>query len=286
MKKVLIVGGDMRNVALANEFRKRGNPPLVCGIGKDYVSDSGKFTEEFQKALSESEIIILPLPVTKDGESINTPLYDGVLSLKDVSAYAPKDAFIFGGMTEKIKELGDFPYACDYAKRDDFATLNAVPTAEGAILEVMKILPITLFASNVIVTGFGRCARILALTLKNLGANVTVCARSLKDLSFAHSLGLKTIKLSEMHLYLPRADAIFNTVPKKIFGARELDAIRESTPFADIASYPGGLDCDEAKTRGINYLFLPALPGKYSPVTAGQIIYKTITNILETRQSD
>ena len=49
--------------------------------------------------------------------------------------------------------------------------------------------------------------------------------------------------------------------------------------FADIASAPGGADADEAKARGINYLFLPGLPGKYSPVTAAQIIFKTITNI-------
>jgi len=73
---------------------------------------------------------------------------------------------------------------------------------------------------------------------------------------------------------------VFNTIPKRIFFARELNAIKEHTPFADLASAPGGLDADEAKARGINYMFLPSLPGRYSPLTAAQIIFKTITNII------
>ena len=280
MKNVLIVGGDMRNVYLADEFSKRDCIPLVAGIDASVLEGRGKYEPDFKKALASSDIIILPLPTTKDGSKINTPLFSGDLKVEDILNYAKKDALIFGAMAENTRLPEVFPHYKDYSRSEDFAILNAVPTSEGAIMELMKILPTTIFSSKFIVTGFGKCARIIAMNLKSLGGIVTVCARSQKDLSFAHSLGFKTVKLNEMHLYLPRADACFNTVPQRIFSSRELDSVKKGTPIIDVASAPGGLDEAEAKIRGVNYLFLPGIPGKYSPVTSGQIIYKTISNFI------
>ena len=280
MNSVLIAGGDMRNVCLAKEFKKRGITPFISGISRDKLEDEGKFCDDFKAAVSEADLIILPIPATKDGVRIHTPLFDGELFLNDVISCAKKEAVICGGRLNTGIFTENSLTAFDYSEREDFASLNAVPTAEGAIEAVMKALPVTIFSSNVLVTGFGRVAKVLSLTLKAMGANVRVCARSTRDLSLAEALGLKAVHLDEMHHYLPRADAVFNTIPKRIFFARELNAIKEHTPFADLASAPGGLDADEAKSRGINYMFLPSLPGRYSPLTAAQIILKTITNII------
>lgn len=279
MNNALIVGGDMRSVCLAREFKKRGFSPLVCGIDAEKLADAGSLCDDFARSLSLASLIILPLPVTKDGVRLYTPLWQGELFVADVLRYANKDALICGGRMNCDLFREHALMAVDYAARDDFASLNAVPTAEGAIEAVMKLLPVTIFSSSALVTGFGKTAKVLALTLKAMGANVTVCARSVRDRSLAEAFGLKAVHLDEMHLYLPRADIVFNTIAHRVFFARELDAIREHTPFADLASAPGGADADEAKARGINYLFLPGLPGKYSPVTAAQIIFKTITNI-------
>ncbi len=280
MNNILIVGGDMRNVCLAKEMKKRGVTPNVCGIDKEKLEDFGIYQENLKTAVSKANIIILPLPVTKDGVRIHTPLFDGELFLGDVVKHARKESLICGGKSEGsiFKENALTFY--DYAEREDFASLNAVPTAEGAIEAVMKALPITIFSSNVLVTGFGKVSKVLSLTLKAMGAKVRVCARSIRDLSLAEALGLDTAHLDEVHHYLGRADMVFNTIPKRIFFARELDSMKESTPFVDLASAPGGMDADEAKSRGINYMFLPGLPGRYSPVTAAQIILKTITNII------
>ncbi len=287
MNNILIIGGDMRNVCLAREIKERGVVPFVCGIDKEKLEDFGIFCSDLKKAVSKAELIILPLPVTMDGERIHTPLYDGELFIKDVADYAKKEALICGGKVNcdalKEKTLSVF----DYAEREDFASLNAVPTSEGAIEAVMKALPITIFSSSALVTGFGKVGKVLSLTLKAMGARVRVCARSTRDLSLAEALGFDAVHLDEMHHYLPRVDMVFNTIPKRIFFARELNAIKEGTPFADLASLPGGLDADEAKARGINYMFLPGLPGKYSPITASKIILKTITNIIgESRKEE
>ncbi len=280
MNSVLIVGGDMRNVYLAREFKKRGITPLVCGIREETLEDDGIFCDDLRSAVSGADLIVLPVPASKDGVKIHTPLFDGELFMSDVIKCAKKDAIICGGRLNVSLFAEHSLSAFDYAQREDFASLNAVPTAEGAIEAVMKALPITLFSSNVLVTGFGRVAKVLSLTLRAMGANVRVCARSMRDLSLAQALGLKVAHLDEMHHYLSGADVLFNTIPKRIFFARELDAIKEHTPFADLASSPGGTDADEAKARGINYMFLPSLPGKYSPLTAAQIILKTINNII------
>lgn len=280
MSNVLIVGGDMRNVCLARELKERGCTPAVCGIDAEHIGSSGRCCSDFARALSDADLIILPLPASKDGVRLHTPLGSSELFVGDILKFAKKDVLICGGKMNCAMFEEHALKAVDYAARDDFASLNAVPTCEGAIEAVMKLLPVTIFSSNALVTGFGKTAKVLALTLRAMGAKVTVCARSVRDLSLAEALGLKAVHLNEMHLYLPRADIIFNTIPHRIFFARELDAIKEGTPLADLASAPGGADGDEAKSRGIKYLFLPGLPGKYSPVTAAQIILKTVTNII------
>lgn len=271
----------MRNVRLALELKSRGAKVRVCGINQELFASGGiRVCSQFDDALTKAELIILPLPVSRDGVTLHTPLYSGTLNLTDIFVHAKKTALICGGKMniELFEEHG--LKAVDYASRDDFASLNAVPTCEGAIEAVMKLLPVTIFSSSALVTGFGKTAKVLALTLKAMGAKVTVCARSTRDLSMAEALGMEAVHLDRMHLHLGEMDMIFNTVPHRIFSDAELDAIKPHTPLADLASAPGGLDGAEAKARDIDYLFLPGLPGKYSPVTAAQIILKTITNII------
>ena len=48
----------------------------------------------------------------------------------------------------------------------------------------------------------------------------------------------------------------------------------------DLASAPGGVDYDEAEKMGIKTIHALSLPGKVAPVTAGDIIKKTIYNMI------
>lgn len=51
-------------------------------------------------------------------------------------------------------------------------------TAEGAVAEAISLSPVNLYRSRCLVTGYGRCAAILADRLKGMGARVTVAGRN------------------------------------------------------------------------------------------------------------
>ncbi|MBQ4528341.1 MAG: NAD(P)-binding domain-containing protein [Clostridia bacterium] len=281
MSRILIVGGDMRNACLAKILHSEGFDVCVCGINREIFEDSDIcFCSSVKEGAADASLIILPLPCSADNITLATPLFDDCIYLSDIYENALKSAIICGGKINTTEFEKHSLYAVDYAQRDDFASLNAVPTAEGAIEAVMKYLPITVFSSNAVVTGFGKSGKVLALTLKAMGANVTVCARSQKDLALASAFGINALPLDKMHTALENADMVFNTVPHTIFKERELSAIKHECPIVDIASLPGGVDRNALENLGIRYLFLPGLPGKYSPVSAARIIWRTIINII------
>ena len=281
MCHILIAGGDNRNFHLAKELSNKGAKVKVWGIEVDKADNLERgCAEDFANGLSKADVIVLPLPCTKDGKTIHTPLSDEEYTLADVCRYASDNAVIIGGKMDCSLFQGGSRIVCDYAAREDFASLNAVPTCEGAIEAAMKLMNVTIFSANCFVTGFGKCAKILALTLKAMGATVTVCARSLRDRSLAAAMGMDTVSIEDMHLKINVADAVFNTIPHRICSARVLSLLRPGVPFVDVASAPGGLDPRDAEKYGINYAFLPALPGKYAPVTAARIILKTLENII------
>ena len=277
MNRILIVGGDMRFVYLARLLEEKGCSVTVKGTGAATIKKS---TLPLGEEAMLEEVFILPLPYTTDGITINTPLCDECLYLREIWDNTRDDALIFGGVVcEKHNEYPKNFY--DYAKRDDFAIRNAVPTAEGAIEATIKHMNVTVSGSKAVVTGFGRCAKVLSLTLKALGADVTVCARKAGDLAMAEALGMKSVHIKKLCDAVDDADVIFNTVPHGIFKKEELSKIKKDCPLADLASNPGGADRELAKELNVKYLFLPSLPGKYSPCTAAEIIMKTIENIIE-----
>ena len=283
MSKILIIGGDNRNLYLAKKLYRMG-----CDVSSLYIdnsvcaSDNGNASEIINKA----KLIVLPLPCTPDGVNINTPLCKSGIGLNTLYSSIAPDAIVFGGKLDIFAFESRGITAYDYAAREDFAALNAVPTAEGAIEAVMKMLPVTICGCKALITGFGKISKVLSQALWHLGADVTIAARKTSDLAMAEALGYKSVRISDMHSALKEADIIFNTVPHRIFGEKELDSITAGVPFADLASMPGGTNPQIAEQKNINYVFLPGIPGKYSPASAADIILKTIENIIAESGKD
>lgn len=279
MNHILIAGGDKRNIHLAEIYNKSGFDVSVCGFDEEILfSDNINRCKDIKKTASLCDIIILPLPASFDGITVSTPYGSECVYIDDILSYAKKDCVVCGG---KIgNDLAEkYPFITDYSKREDFAFLNSVPTAEGAIEAAMKESSKTIAGAKCMVTGFGKCARALAFDLASLKAKVHIFARSTKDISHAQSLGFEAFNLNELNKRCGNYDFIFNTVPFGIFGSKEAECIMPSTPFIDIASAPGGIAEDAVKTN-LCYRFLPGLPGKYSPYSAAEIIKKVISAIL------
>ena len=174
-----IIGGDKRQLFLAKSISDSCYDVLLGGF--DSLESYGSLSLcNVKKAISESDALIFPLPSIRTDGSLNTPFSNENILLDgdDIEIILKKPVFT----TMKSRFLKAYPRLSDgeifdYGARDDFAILNALPTAEGAIECAMREYEGTISGSKCLVTGFGRIGKILAHKLVLLGANVTVSAR-------------------------------------------------------------------------------------------------------------
>ncbi|MDE5563848.1 MAG: hypothetical protein K2I93_01725, partial [Oscillospiraceae bacterium] len=150
---------------------------------------------------------------------------------------------------------------------------------------MLEEMPRTIFGSKVLILGFGRIGSRMAVLLHALGAEVTVAARDVADRARAEMAGCDSTSFQALETIVDSFDVICNTVPAKVLTAAVLKAMQQETLVLDLASKPGGVDWDAAQTLGRRVVWALSLPGKTSPVTAGEIIAKTVTHILEEREA-
>ena len=181
----------------------------------------------------------------------------------------------------KDRKLGELKGAklFDYAARDDFAVLNAVPTAEGALECAMSAYEGTIAGSRALVVGFGRIGKVLARLLKAVGADVTVSARNTTDAAYIRALGYRFVNTEELR-EIRGYDLVFNTVPARIFNEELLKNTDRHTLLTDLASLPGGVDFEAASALRIDAQRALSLPGKCAPESAGIILGQTVHSIL------
>lgn len=161
---------------------------------------------------------------------------------------------------------------------------NAVPTAEGAIALAMELLPITMFDSDAVVTGFGRVARRLCMALDALGVRVAVAARKTADLAEAKSMGYLPLDINTLESQdLSTFEVVYNTVPTLIVTPKVIERLQRDCVIIDLASLPGGVDFEYAKSVGVTAVQALSLPGKVAPKTAASIILETILRMISER---
>ena len=280
-----VVGGDLRQAALANFLLRQGYEVHAFFLDQQPLLDR-QYISSDPAGLGCCDVVIFPLPVSDEKGALNAPLYSGSIPLSDCLNCCRSDAFLLGGKISDrdrltAQEAGH--RMSDYLTREEMAVLNAVPTAEGAVGIALSERASTLWESRCLITGFGRCGKALALLLKGFGAHVTVAARSAGELAFARTLGLNTISLSKVDTVLPEQEIIFNTIPSPVLGEKSLQLVAEDCLLIDLASRPGGIDFAAAGQLGRKTIWALSLPGKVSPITAGNIICDTVINMITER---
>ena len=242
--KITVAGGDLRQAHLANTLAIDGFAVTALRLERDVPLCALVHKEhDARAALSQSDVIILPLPVTTDGEHVNAPFSGESLPLDEVLLYAKRDALLCGGMVgEDLQNRAhDSGFEIvDYLEREELAVKNAISTSEGAISIAMQERPFTIFGSKCIVTGFGRISRVLARMLVALGAEVTVAARRYSDLAWAEIFGCKAKPIAKLKDYAGEADILFNTVPSMVLKEDVLSRLGHDCLVIDLASKPGG----------------------------------------------
>lgn len=281
-KNILVVGGDLRQVTLIKLLSKNN---IVFSIGIEKTNEtaySSKTIEEIKELNISFAYIILPILVILEKDIVNTPFSSSIINIYDVLKLADKNTIVLGGkITEELKtyfEKENIIYY-NYLEREELLIQNAVPTAEGAIQIAMEELPKTIFNLNILILGYGRISKVISRYLKALGGKITVSARRFSDLALLDINGYKKIHTNNIKDILKEQELIINTVPSLILNKENLDCVNKNSLIIDLASLPGGVDISYANKKGIKTIRALSLPGKVAPITAGEIIYNTISNI-------
>ena len=276
----LILGGDNRSLYVGEYLEKQHLN--VCY----YAFNDTDCFESLNEAIDKADVIILPLPTSRDRVTLNTPLFDETVLLTDICALATPDKSVFGGQLPKsfCEELSSKGvYYCDYFLLEELAIHNAVPTAEGVVNILIEKLPTTIHGMKCGITGYGRIGKALADTLKALGAQVTVFARKEAALAEAFSRGINAEYFSKLSEEQHEFDALINTVPTRVIGSDELDMLNSDCVLIETASAPFGIDFQDAKEKAMEVIKASSLPGKVAPKTAGGIIGRSVLPIIKQR---
>ena len=278
-----VIGGDLRCAYLAGLLAADGSKVIASGFdGADLPPCVTGCTNPSQAA-ALAEFIILPMPVTADGNLLNAPFSRSRITLDEVlAAMKPSQKLVGGAVSDEVRQevAARGLRIVDYLHRDELAVYNAVPTAEGAIQLAMEELPITIHGARCLVTGYGRIAQALARRLGGLDADVTVAARKFADIARAESQGHTGVEIAHLD-DAGDFDVIFNTVPALIFDRSRLEKLEKTTLLIDLASRPGGVDFNVAAELQIKTIWALSLPGRVAPKSAGRIIKNTILNMVK-----
>ena len=128
---VSVVGGDLRQLTLARLLKAEGYHVFLYGFDKNIQLDDSECETDIDFVLG-ADIIILPVPVTFDGVTINSPYADIPLTVEEFLKNTNPSAIVFGGQIQpnlqKALEDNHIAYR-DYLKREELSIKNAVPTA-------------------------------------------------------------------------------------------------------------------------------------------------------------
>ena len=297
--KIAVLGGDMRQFVAASLLYQKNWDVAVWGLElSDNKKGQIKCCENYKDAVCEATGVVLPLPASVDGFLLNCPFCGGQEKLKlseILESLDPGCMLIGGRIPRETVAMAEYLgiKAIDYFESEDFQIKNAYITAEAAVSIAMNSLNKNICASRIAVTGYGRIAKHLIRLLSSMGAEITVAARKTSDLAWCTCIGCSVLRLGESEAQRRNIyelshgyDIIYNTVPHRLFDREFLENVDSNTFIIDLASVPGGIDIVAAKELGANVLWATSLPGKYAPVSAGELIACCVDDILRGEASD
>ena len=288
MNTFAIIGGDLRSVKLANLLEKDGNIVTTYGLEKavEIVANSKISIEsDLSKSIEKSDIIIAPVPFSKNGEDVMVSLSEKKIKIKDLlKSYNDKIIFAGNISTEIFDELNKhYRNVYDLMKSEELVILNTIATAEGAIDSIIQNTDTIIHGSKVLILGFGRVAKTLAYKLKALDSLVTCAARKETDLAWIKTYGYDALNINSIREEFEKFDVVINTVPRVIVEEDELQFMKKDVLLVDLASKPGGFDFKAAERLKIKYVWALALPGKVAPLSSAEFIkdsvYKVVNQI-------
>ncbi|PSR23831.1 MAG: hydroxyacid dehydrogenase [Sulfobacillus acidophilus] len=281
MLRIVVAGGDTRDVWLCQMLRARGYDVCTWGIRAGSIPPFDPSHD------IPPRLLIGPMTGITDDGRLQAAEEDITLSdqfLQQMGRGSLLAAGLIGNrLARRCRDLGIG--VIQYRLTPSFMWLNAVPTAEGAIQAAIGRSGRTLFARPIGVIGLGRVGLILSDRLSRYGAQPIIFDRSGEKRAMARALGYPAYAIGD--LPRPAIDGVFNTAPAPVLDTSWFD---EAGPrwIIDLASIPGGL-VPELRTSAVvpdRYEQILSIPGKVAPIRAAEIVFETLLLALEEEWHD
>lgn len=272
-----IFGGDMRQIYIAQILKSKGYSVITYSLCTHKPSGCAE-AGSFKSLIDNSRCLIGPIALSESSGKISAKKAAEDLTLGTLEEHLKGQKIFAGcisaGFEEWCRERESYCY--DFMKNRELAMYNAIATAEGTILEAIYHSPGNLHGSNVLILGYGTCAKVLANKLKGLDTNIMVCARADSQRMEAGAFGYAAIGFDRLSEHIGSMEYIFNTVPAIVLDRDKLALIESDALVIDIASMPGGVDREAASELGINLHHCLGLPGKYAPRASALFLADTV----------
>ncbi|QGH34585.1 dipicolinic acid synthetase subunit A [Gracilibacillus salitolerans] len=285
-KDIAIIGGDARYLPLIHALKTIDNLRIRI-LGFEQVEQS--YTGVMQSTIenldtSQLDGIILPITGIDDDGYVETMFSNEKIQLTEEWFQSlPENCVVFTGISnqklDQYIEKNDLQLI-KLMERNDVAIYNSIPTAEGAIMLAIKHTDFTIHHANVFIFGYGRVGETTASSFAGLGANIAVISRDETDLARVYERGWEAYSLDQTENYIDKCQILINTIPAKVVNKSLIEKMNSQAIIIDLASKPGGIDFEYAKSRGIEAIHALGLPGMVAPTTAGEILADRIAKIL------
>lgn len=265
-----LIGGDRRFLHTEETLRRHGHTVCRTGNGENAYDP---------EAAAGAEAVILPLPASRDGLTLNAPELPAPLPLRTLFSAIPPGIPVFcGRATPAVLEAAGDRRVVDYEATESFRTRNAGISADAAV---------SLLSENFgdgapppcVLIGSGRFATALSSRLYGLRIPFSVCARNPDRVLPGYG---KPRPLSALPEEIAGSRVLLNTVPAPLFSRDLLLHARPGTQFFELSAAPGVIREEDCRAAGIILIRAPGLPARFSPVAAGRAIADEVLALLSS----
>ncbi len=269
--KISLVGGDARFLYTERALASRGHTVFRMANGGLSLDET---------ALSESEAVVLPLPVSRDGVHLYAKEAPSALSLSCIFPYIRESAKLFVGRADEalLPYLTGHPFF-EYGADPAFLACNSALSARGALSLLRERNRGALPKGPYALVGNGRLAGALAEALLSEGIGFTAYARRPEVLVG----GVRPLPLSSLSEGISACSVLINTVPAPLFREELLALAPSGLCLLELAIASGVVDEAACRRFGIDYLPAPALPLRYAKEEAGEAVASAIEAALQLR---
>ena len=270
--KLCLIGGDKRMDLLPHFL----NGQCITAVPQE-CTDCNVYSY-LEKIIEQCDAVILPVPMTRDGLTVNSPKISAKIEISKLLDICPANKSVLGGSVPN-EFMKKYTNIYDYAKSERFSQRNARLTAEGTLSQMIAKSSGTMYGSKVLIVGGGKIANAIIPLIKPFTDDITVAARRDEVRRRFLQMGCKAIDTAD--LSLDGFDYIVNTVPYPLIDENVLKTAKLDAVMLDLATNPCGIDFDAAEKLNISAYLLPGVPGKCSPYAAARVIADEIKTILK-----